>query len=78
MKALRILFSEVLGVSKEDLTYVSSPKSISQWDSVTNLILISEIEKEYGVVISIEDVYTLKNLGDVFDFIQKRGKDIQF
>ncbi len=78
MKQLRKLFTEVLGVELESLSKNSSPETVSQWDSVNNLILISEIEKEYGVVISIEDVYTLKNLGDVYAFIKKHGVKVRF
>lgn len=78
MKELRQLFSEVLGVNKADLNKKSSAKNISTWDSVNNLILISEIEKEYKVVITIEDVYKLKNLGDVDQFLRKSGVKIKF
>ncbi len=78
MKKLRTLFAQTLGVPEKSLTKASSPETISEWDSVNNLILISEIEKEYGVVITIDDVYLLKNMGDVYAFIKKKGVEVTF
>ena len=78
MKSLRKLFSEILDVKTQKLSHKSSPQNISEWDSVNNLILISEIEKEYGVVITIEDVYKLKSLGDVYEFIKSHGIKVKF
>ncbi len=78
MKPLRELFSHILGIPKDRLTKEASPETISEWDSVNNLLLISEIEKEYGVIVTIHEVYTLKNLGDVYDFIHKKGVKTKF
>ena len=78
MRTLREVFATILDVSATQLTKHSSPKSISSWDSVNNLLLISEIEKEYGVTITIEDVYRLTSLGDVFNFIKKHKVPVKF
>jgi len=78
MKTLRQVFAPVLGLKVTDLDKKSSASTISSWDSVTNLILIAEIEKEYHVVISIEDVYTLKNIGDVYLLIKNKGIKLTF
>lgn len=76
-KSLSDIFSHVLGINKRLLTQKSSPETITEWDSVNNLILISEIEKEYDVVITIDDVYQLKTFGDVYNFIKNKGVDIK-
>ncbi len=78
MKTLRSVFAPVLGVKPEELNKKSSSKTISSWDSVINLILLTEIEKEYSTSISIEEVYNLEDLGDVFELLRHKGVPLKF
>lgn len=78
MKSLTKIVGEILEVNPKKLTKNSSAKNVPTWDSVNNLIIISEVEKIYKVKITISEVYQLKNLGDFYALIKQRGTKITF
>lgn len=55
-------------VIKPDLT----AKDVEKWTSMTNVIFIAEVEKEFGFKFHFRDVMGLKNVGDLLNVIQKK------
>lgn len=78
MKSLTKIAGEILDVNPAKLSKNSSAKDVPTWDSVNNLIIISEVEKEYKVKITISEVYKLKNLGDFYNLLKQKGAKIIF
>ena len=78
MKKLTELVGKILEIDAKALDRNSSAENVSTWDSVNNLIIISEIEREYGATITVNEVYKLKDLGDLFNLLVKKGKKISF
>ena len=64
-------FSEALAVPqktiKDDLAY----QSISEWDSITHMILISQLEDTFGVAIDTDDVIDLSSVGKAKEILAK-------
>ena len=44
---------------------------IDEWDSLMQITLITEIENNYNVQFSLDDVLKLNNVGDMVDLILK-------
>lgn len=44
---------------------------IVDWDSLTHITLISEVEDTFGMKFSMKDVLGMKNVGEMADIIQK-------
>lgn len=44
---------------------------IADWDSLTHITLISEVEDTFGMKFSMKDVLGMKNVGEMADIIQK-------
>lgn len=42
---------------------------IEDWDSLTHITLISEVEEEFGCKFSMKAVLELKNVGEMIDYI---------
>jgi acyl carrier protein len=78
MKSLTKIVGEILDINPKKLDKNSSARNVPTWDSVNNLIIISEVEKEYTVKITISEVYKLKNLGDFFNLLKQKGAKITF
>ena len=38
---------------------------VDGWDSVTNVMIIDEIEKQFGVSFKLRDIIKMKNVGDL-------------
>ena len=45
---------------------------IEDWDSLTHITLISEVEDAFGIKLSMKAVLDLKNVGEMVDIIQQR------
>ena len=49
----------------------SSPKNISNWDSLAHIELITNLNKVFKIDINFEDLMKINNLKDVFKVLKK-------
>ena len=69
---LTLIFRDVLDCSTIELTRETTADDIEDWDSLANISLITVIEKEFHVTFKLEEITSLKNVGDMLDLIQRR------
>jgi acyl carrier protein len=62
-------FDPSVFVVTRDMTAVSVPG----WDSVLHVVLMLEIETEFGVTISPEEAAELPTIGALYDFMIQRS-----
>ncbi|MCI5484721.1 MAG: acyl carrier protein [Clostridiales bacterium] len=69
---LNEVFSDVFD---EEITVTPETTSsdIEEWDSLTHITLISEVEETFGVKFSMKDVLEMKNVGEMADIIEKNA-----
>ena len=67
---LNEVFSDVFD---EDITVTDATTAadIEDWDSLTHITLISEVEDAFGIKFSMKEVLALNNLGEMVDIIEK-------
>ena len=67
---LNEVFSDVFD---EEITVTedTTAADIEDWDSLTHITLISEVEDAFGIKMSMKDVLSLKNVGEMVDVILK-------
>ena len=67
---LNEVFSDVFD---EEITVsdATTAADIEDWDSLTHITLISEVEDAFGIKMSMKDVLSLKNVGEMVDVILK-------
>ncbi len=67
---LNEVFSDVFD---EDITVTDATTSsdIADWDSLTHITLISEVEDTFGMKFSMKDVLGMKNVGEMADIIER-------
>ena len=49
----------------------TTSKDIDDWDSLTHITLIDEIEDAFDVKFPMKKVVTMKNVGEMIDYIQE-------
>ena len=69
---LNEVFSDVFD---EDITVTAETTSsdIDDWDSLTHITLISEVEDAFGIKFAMKDVLGMKNVGEMVDIIRKNA-----
>lgn len=74
LQQLSLIFAQVLKRSDLKIDYNMSAEDIDEWDSLTNMTIISEIEKKWGVHFKLRDIVRMKNIGDMIDVIIKQSR----
>ena len=72
-KKLFSLISRVLEVPEKELSDNSTPESIENWDSYNGLLLVDELESEFKVKFSVEEVYDVHSIADIKRHLKNHG-----
>lgn len=67
------LISKILDVSKAQLSDESTPESIENWDSYNGLLLVDELESEFNVKFTVEEVYDVHSIADIKKHLRNHG-----
>ena len=51
-------------------------KEVDDWDSLTHLMLVSELESTFGITLGDDDVMEIESLGDLKAALRKAGVEI--
>jgi len=68
---LREILAKVLLVDRTKINDRMSRKDVEEWDSMAHLMLVSEIESEFGVMMSDDDITEIKTVGDIKRVLRK-------
>ena len=74
LEILNGIFRKVLKRDNITLTEDTTAHEVDGWDSLTNMILLTEIEKKFGVRFTFREIVKLKNVGDLCQTIMNKAK----
>ncbi|WP_034039905.1 acyl carrier protein [Wocania ichthyoenteri] len=64
------IFTKVLEHNNFKLTETTTTDDVDGWGSLTHMIIIEEIEKEFNIKFKLFDLMTMDNVGDLVKSIQ--------
>jgi acyl carrier protein len=73
MNKLKQILAKVLEIDPATITDETSPQNTPNWDSFNGLLLVTELEKRFGVKFSIDEVVAVKNVADIKRALEKHG-----
>lgn len=73
MEPLKRLLSRILKVLESEIHDDSSPDTISTWDSFNALMIVSEIERNFNVKFTLQEVMAVKNVLDIKKTLKRHG-----
>ena len=68
---LKIIFKEIFANEDLQISYETSPDDIPDWDSLTQVLLVEEIEKTFHISIDMDDVFKIRTFGDFVQTVEK-------
>ena len=74
MEELKKIVAKVLNVDEIKVNDSLNMGNVEQWDSFNHLLLISEIEKELGIIFSIQEVEKIKSFKDLREIASSKSK----
>jgi acyl carrier protein len=66
-------FVNALNINNADIQDSLSYQSIPEWDSVSHMILVSEIETAFDVTLDTDDVIDLSSVGKAKEILAKHN-----
>ena len=72
-KQLNDIFANVLNRPGIELSDNMTTDNIDNWDSLTNMTIISDIEHRFNIHFKLRDIIRMKNVGDIIDTIIKKA-----
>jgi acyl carrier protein len=66
------VFRDVLGDESISVGSTTTAKDIPEWDSITHVLLISEIEKKFSVRFTAGEIQALQNVGEMVVLIEQK------
>lgn len=74
MKTFNQIVQELFSVKEEDIKDELSSKDIPNWDSMNYLLFIAELEKEFSMSFSMNEVMNAQTLGDLRVLVENHKK----
>lgn len=66
------IFRNILANESLELTDELSAANVSNWDSLSHMLLITEVENEFAIKFKLKDLNKMKNVGDMMAMIQSK------
>ena len=74
---LYLIISKVFDVDISTINNNSSPKTIESWDSMNMYILINEIETDFDIQFSLDEILEIENVQNIENLLIKHGYEIK-
>jgi acyl carrier protein len=68
------VFRDVFDDDSIEITDATTAADIEDWDSLTHITLISEVESVFGCKFAMKDVIGMKDVGEMLDILEKNAK----
>lgn len=69
---LTTIFRSIFGDDSLVLSNELTANDVDQWDSLTHMLLITEIENGFSIKFKLKDLNKMRNVGDMIDIIQSK------
>ena len=70
------IISKVMDVPESEINDQSSPENIESWDSFHGLVLVDELENNFNIKFTIEEITDVQNVGDIKRHIKNHNIDL--
>jgi acyl carrier protein len=72
-KRLQSLIAEMLDLPEDEITADTRREDTESWDSLNHLQLVTAIEKEFGVKLSMDEIAATTTAGDLQRIVSSRS-----
>ena len=72
-KTVYEVVSKVMNVPSTELNDNSGPETIERWDSYNGLLLVDELESEFNISFSLEEIIDSPNVATIKKHLKNHG-----
>jgi acyl carrier protein len=74
MKPFNTIVAKIFKIKESEVKDEMSSKDIPEWDSMNYLLFIAELEQQFSVSFSMDEVMNAATLGDIRKALDSRTK----
>lgn len=74
MKPFNQIISEVFKIDESAVSDALTAKDIPAWDSMNYIMLIAELEKNFNISFSMDEVMSIESIGDMRRVVEERSR----
>ena len=67
------IISKIMDVPASEINDESSPETIESWDSFNSLLLADELESEFNISFSLEEIIDSPNVATIKNHLKNHG-----
>jgi len=68
-EALKEILSDIFDIDEEEVTPGISNETVGNWDSLNHLRLVSALEREFGVSLTMEEINSMTSYEKMVEFV---------
>jgi acyl carrier protein len=72
-KKLKTILAKVLLIDESKISDETSRKTVKEWDSMAHLMLVSELESTFEIIMDDNDIINIQTVADIKKTLQKLG-----
>jgi len=73
MGKLEEIIANIFELDPTEIKKEMTPKDIEKWDSLSQLDLLSTIEKEFKIKLEFSEIFTVMKIDDIYKLLSKKG-----
>lgn len=71
-ETLQNIFREVFNNPELVIHPEMTANDVANWDSITHLVMISQVEETFGIRLKLKELIKLKNVGDLIQLLNEK------
>jgi acyl carrier protein len=75
LQKVRTVIIDVLKHDKFEMTDELAAADVDGWDSLTHMVILTEIEKSFQIKFKLREINKLNNMGDLIALIDTKNKE---
>lgn len=76
-KSVEEVLGKVLDIDPSKITDATGPGNTDAWDSFNGLLLVTELEKNFDVKFTIDEIVGVKSVADIKAVLKKHNVEIK-
>ena len=73
IEKLTLIFRDIFTEPALELTSEMTANDVEKWDSLTHMLMVAEVEKQFGVKFKLKDLNKMKNVGSLISIIEEKS-----
>jgi acyl carrier protein len=69
LEGIETILKSVLNHENFEISETLSATDVDGWDSLTHMMIISEVEQKFSITFKLKELNKMKNIGDMIDLI---------